>query len=265
MEIIDQLENLENQAVDAAVNFDWELAVEINKKIVKLDKKNLSAYLRLGFACIQIKKFDAAVKYYLKALRIQPNNNVAKENLERVKVLQSKKSKLHGKILIHLDPNLFLEISGKTKSVALVNLGQKNILAQFFIGQEVFLKNKKRKVEVRTRENEYVGSLPDDLSRRLLVFLKAKSKYRVFIKEATLSKINIFICEEKKGKRVQQYLSFPKDIQSPMDEIRAENDDEEEDSEVDEADLEKLAESLTSEEKEYLPYQSESDEEETDE
>lgn len=261
----ENIEILENQAVNAAINFNWQLAIDLNKKIIKLDKKNLAALLRLGFAFIQLQKFDEALKYYQKALKIQPNNNVAKENLERIKVLQSKTSKKSKKSAIYLDPNLFLEVSGKTKSVALVNLGQKNILAQQTVGQEAFLKFKKRKVEVRTKENEYIGSLPDDLSRRLLVFLKAKSKYRVFIKESSLSRVTVFIREEKKGKKVQQYLSFPQNIQSQIEEMQAEKEsDEEAEVEVG-VDLEKLAETLTTEEKDYLPYQPNTEEEENEE
>jgi len=233
--------------------------------IEQLEKKNLAAFLRLGFASLQLQKFSEAIKYYRKALKIQPNNNVAKENLERIKVLRLKTPKKNKKSIIYLDPNLFLEIPGKTKSVSLVNLGQKNLLALISVGQEAFLKIKKRKVEVRSKDNEYIGSLPDDLSRRLLVFLKAKSKYRVYIKDANLSRITVFICEEKKGQKVQQYLSFPQNIQSQIEEMQAEKESDEESEEIAAVDLEKLAESLASEEKDYLPYQPESEEEESEE
>jgi len=262
---MDIIEQLENQAVNAAVNFDWKLAIDINKRLVKLDKKNLAAYLRLGFASLQLQKFNEAIKFYRKALKIQPNNNVAKENLERIKILRLKTPKKNKKSIIYLDPNLFLEITGKTKSVSLVNLGQKNLLALVSVGQEVILKIKKRKVEVRSKYNEYIGSLPDDLSRRLLIFLKAKSKYRVYIKEANLSRITVFICEEKKGKKVQQYLSFPQNIQAQIEEMQVEKESDEESEEVAAVDLEKLADSLTTEEKDYLPYQPENEDEETEE
>ncbi len=261
----ENIEKMENHAVNAAINFNWQLAINLNKKIIKLDKKNLSALLRLGFASIQLQKFEEALKFYRKALKIQPSNNVAKENLERIKVLQSKTSKKNRKSAIYLDPNLFLEVSGKTKSVSLVNLGQKNILAQLTVGQQVFLKYKKRKVEVRTRDNEYIGSLPDDLSRRLLVFLKAKSKYSVFIKESSLNRVTVFIREEKKGKKVQQYLSFPQNIQSQIEQIKAQKEEDEETEMTAEVDLEKLAETLASEEKDYLPYQPEPEDEDVEE
>lgn len=256
---------LETQAVDAAVNFDWKQAIDLNKRIIDKDKNNLAAYLRLGFAYLQIQKFDNAKKYYRKALKIQSNNTVAKENIERIKVLESRTGKKTKKVAVHLDPNLFLEVPGKTKSVVLVNLGQKHILAQLSIGQEVYLKPKKRKVEVRTKDLDYIGSLPDDLSRRLLVFLKGKSLYSVFIKEANLNRVTVFIREEKKGKKVQNYLSFPHNIPGHMKEMYSEKEGEDENEEANEIDLEKLAESLASEEKDYLPFQPEGDEDESEE
>lgn len=262
MENIDQLEN---QAVNAAIAYNWQSAIDLNKKVIKLDKKNLSAYLRLGFATLQLQNYDESINYYRKALKIQPNNNVAKENIDRITILKSRSTKKNKKAFISLDPNLFLEIPGKTKSVSLVNLGQKNILAQLSIGQEVFLKARKRKVEVRTKYNEYTGNLPDDLSRRLLVFLKAKSKYRAFIKEAILSKITIFISEEKKGTKVHHYLSFPQNIQSQIEQMQSEKEVEDETDVETEVDLEKLADTLATEDKEYLPYRPETEEDESEE
>ncbi|OGK26179.1 hypothetical protein A2954_04295 [Candidatus Roizmanbacteria bacterium RIFCSPLOWO2_01_FULL_37_12] len=262
---MENIEQLENQAINAAVHFNWPLAVELNEKIIKLDKRNLEAYLRLGFASSQYQKFTDAINFYKKALKIQPNSNIAKENIERLKVLQSRNTKKSKKTPGYLDPNLFLETPGKTKSVALVNIGQKNIIAQLTVGQQIDLKFKKRKVEIRTKENEYIGTLPDDLSRRLLVFLKAKSKYSVFIKEAGLSKVIVFIREEIKGKKVQQYLSFPQNIQSQIGEMQNEKEGEAESEVEAEVDLEKLAESLATEEKEYLPFHPETNEDENEE
>lgn len=262
---MEDLQMLERDAVDAAINFDWDVAVKLNKKIIGIDKNNLAAHLRLGFVYLQTQKFTDAKKYYKKALKIQTNNNVAKENLERIKVLETKSSKKRTNSVIYLNPSLFLEVPGKTKSVVVVNLGQKNILAQLSVGQQVFLVAKKRKVEVRTKEKEYIGCLPDDLSRRLLVFLKAKSIYSVFIKEANLSRVTVFIKEEKKGRKVQQYLSFPHNIQDKITETNTEKDADDEGEEA-EVDLEKLAETLTTEDnKDYLPYRPDKEEEEESE
>lgn len=252
------IDQLEQQAVDAAIRSLWDEAIKLNKQIVTHEKNNLSAYLRLGFAYLQKRNLKDAKTYYSRALKLQPTNNVAKENIERIKILEGKHSKKDTAFEGKLDPNLFLEIPGKTKSVTLVNLGQKNTLARLNVGQEVILAVKKRKVEVRTLAQEYIGTLPDDLSRRLLLFLNAKSKYIVHIKEASLSRIIVFIKEEKKGRQVGPYLSFPSNIQSNIQDINSHKDEDANDESISESDIDRLAEHLTTgETEEYLPYQTE--------
>lgn len=260
------IEYLEHEAIDAALKSDFKKAIEVNKKILVLDKNNLTAHLRLGFSYLQMRNFEDAAKNYQKALKLQPGNKVATENLERLKILLSKNSKRKKQLNIVLDPNLFLEIQGRTKSVSLVNLGQKNTLAQLTTGQPCTLTVKKRKVEVRSLASEYIGSLPDDLSRRLLLFLKGKSKYDVFIKEVNVSRIVVFIKEISRGKSFSAYLSFPTNMQAQIAEMghEKEGDDDKEAEEPSEIDLEKLAEHLTTEEKDYLPYHNEDNDDDND-
>lgn len=265
---MNELDLLEQHAVDAAIKLRWEDALEINKKILSLDKKNLAGHLRIGYTYWQLGKLNEAIKYYNKVIRLQPANQLAKENLERIKVLQlrgNKKSNNYGNS-VNLDPNLFIDSPARTKSVRLINLGQKNNLAQLMIGQEVALKQKKRRIEVRTKNEDYIGSLPDDLSKRLILFIKAGSQYSAFVKEVELNRIVVFIREEKKGKKVLHFPSFPKNTsENLMSMQNAEESGEADDEEPLENDLEKLAEALASEEKDYLPFASDnegSDEEE---
>ncbi len=260
---MNELNELENYAIDAAIAHDWNKAIEINKEILAQDQKNISAYLRLGFAYLQKRDLEHAQKYYKKAVKIQPSNNVALDNLERIKILQNKKSRKKTFNEANLDPNTFLEIPSKTKTVTLVNIGQKNLIAQLSVGQRVYLKTKKRRVEIRTSGDEYIGCLPDDLSRRLILFLKDKSDYFVHIKEATLNKIVVFIKEGKKGSKVARFISFPKNIQNNIAQIsNAKEDSSDDNEEVLNDDIEKLAEVLTNEEKDYLPYSRDEAEEE---
>ncbi|NTU46391.1 hypothetical protein HGA88_02085 [Candidatus Roizmanbacteria bacterium] len=272
---MNDLDILEQQAVDAAINQEWEQAVVYNKQILDLESQNVPAFLRLGFAELQRENISAAKEYYTAVLKLQPNNQMALDNLERIAVLSEKGAIVPVKERTKLDPNLFLEITGKTKSVPVVNIGQKNVLARLIVGQEIELKLKARKVEVRTRQDEYIGALPDDVSKRLIFFLKAKSTYRAYIKEANLSKVVIFIQEEKKGKKVAHYSSFPatqiqtapSGVHGDSDEERADDDGEaESDSEDDfpeEDELSKLAsEDLDEEDKELLQLQREEEPEE---
>ncbi len=248
------IEILEQQAIDAAINLQWDQAVEFNKQILKDDKENVDACLRLGFAFMRQKNYEEAKKYYHKSLKLRPKNQVAIENLERMTLMESGNSHKKDKNKnSSLNPSLFLEVPGKTKSVSVVNLGQKKHLAAVSIGQEVELKQKKRRIEVRSLNNEYIGSLPDDLSKRLIFFMKAKSEYTAYVQESSLTKIVIFIKEETKGKKVMHYTSFPANIQNNLDQMENPDDapempeteepTEEEEEETDE--LETLADKIT--------------------
>ena len=207
---MNDIELLEQQAIDAAINIQWKQAIELNNKIIKLEAKNESAYLRLGFVYLQLRDIVKAKKFYSKALRLQPRNSVALQNLERVKVLENEKVQKTGGDQIAFDPGLFMDAAGKTKTVALANLGQKNVLAGLTIGQPIHLKVKKHRVEARTQSDDYIGTLPDDLSKRLIYFFKAKSTYLTYVKESTLTRVIVFIKEEKKEKQSIIRFHFPK-------------------------------------------------------
>lgn len=243
---MDDIEILEQQAIDSAINLQWDEAIGLNKQILKNDKDNVDACLRLGFAYLQLKDISEAQKYYTKSLKLRPKNQVAMENLERLEIMELKDHPSHKKNKLNtaINPSMFLEVPGKTKTVSLVNLGQKKHLAAVSVGQEMELKQKKRKVEVRTKNGDYLGCLPDDLSKRLLFFLKAKSEYRANVQEASLTRLVLFIQEESKGKKVMQYTSFPANIQTNLDQMENAEDgtDGEEAAEVDE--LESLAEKI---------------------
>jgi len=256
-----EIEILEQNAINAAIAYEWQDAVKFNKKILTKEKKNLSALLRLAYAYIQIRELVKAKKVYNQALKIQPTNSVAKENLERIKILQTRKAKKGNSSKIFFDPNLFLESAGKTKSVKLVNLGQKNVLAQLMIGQEVSLKTKNRKVDIRTMSGEYIGSLPDDLSKRLRLFIKADSQYAAYIKENSINSIIIFIKESHKGRKVTNFISFPLDLSTNINKIGGEIEEEVADDSS-EFDLEKIAENLVTEDKETIPYEQDEAEDE---
>lgn len=259
------ISNLEKQAIDNAMNGQWTEAIGFNENIIKIDKKNIEAHLRLGFAYLQINKIKKAKQCYTHALKIQPSNNFVKKNLERIKILESKKLTYLNNSPV--DPLLFVDIPGKTKTVSLVNCGPKSVLAKLTVGQKVFLISKKRRVEIRTENKEYTGCLPDDLSKRLAIFIKNGGIFSVYIKETTLKHTIVLIKEEKKGAKMTRFIAFPTNSNNNL--YRLENSsgeeiNEEDTEEISLLDLEKLAENLNNEEKEYLPFDSDEKNEESE-
>jgi hypothetical protein len=275
---------IELQAIDAAIDRRFDDAIALNAQILKVEPANLGALLRQGFAKLQNGDLAGAKKAYKHVLQQQSENSIARENLERIEILEQKKGSssqlLTKKREDKFNPNLFLEIPGKTKSSVLVNLGQKEVLAHLTIGDQLELKVRRRKLEVRT-EGEYIGSLPDDLSKRLYVLIKGGSEYSCFIKEISMSRVVVFIREEKKSRRLARFTSFPRNIQSNLNLIEqvsertgSENDlalatervadDEEDDEELADDELERLAENLGNEDKDEF-YDLEQDHSDDDE
>ncbi len=214
---MEEIEILEMYAIDAAIKANWPLAIELNIKILDSDKKNVQAILRIAFSYLQIGNYEESKKQYHKALRLQPKSTVARQYLEKIEVLKQGKPK--PQVTTNFDPHLFIESFGKTKTVLLTNLGQKQILARLSIGQQMQLKIKKRRVEIRTDADEYVGTLADDISKRLILFINAKSTYTAFIKEVHFTKVVVFIREDKKGKSVSHHISFPINLQKNIQQI----------------------------------------------
>ena len=214
---MEEVHTLETQAIDAAIQGNWIQAISLNSKILELDRKNVQALLRIAFSYLQTGEYEKSRKHYHKALRLQPKNGVAHQYLEKIDILDQGNIKPQTKIAF--DPHLFIESFGKTKMTCLTNLGQKQILARLSIGQQIQLKIKRRRVEVRTESDEYIGTLADDISKRLILFIKAKSTYTAFIKEVSFTKVIIFIREDKKGRSVNHHISFPINLQKNIEQI----------------------------------------------
>lgn len=227
------LAKLHEQANDAAIVGDFILAIKLNQDIIRETPHDADAYLRLGFAYLQTGDFMSSKQAYRQALKIEPMNQIARNNLDKIKILEkdTDPSSASDGPAHSVNPNLFLNVLGKTKEVTLVNIGQADVLAKLKIGELVEFKIKKRRVEVRDANNEYVGALPDDISKRLIFFLEADSSFLVYIKAASKNYVDIFIKEEKKGAKVRGFATFPKNIQDDLKMMNADINDGEEGSE----------------------------------
>jgi len=202
-------QNLEDQAIKAAINQNWGKAVEINKKIVKENKNNITALNRLAHAYCQTGETKKASETYKQVLEIDAFNPIASKNLKRVnKAKKFKPNNAKATNNFYNSGNMFLEEPGKTKLVSLVRLAQPSILAQINPAQPVLLDPKKRTVSIIAEDKTYLGTIPEDLSLRLIKFIKGGNQYQAFIKNVDHQKLEIFIKEVARGKKFINNPSF---------------------------------------------------------
>ncbi len=199
------------KAINAALTCDWDKAISINKTLLKENENDIEALNRLAYALTQTDKTNQAKKIYRKILGIDRFNLIAQKNLEKLNLFKNKKNFKKTRHQINttlLTPNLFLEEPGKTKTVILKNVAPVSVLSNIQIGDLVHLYAKKHSIEVRNESKVYLGALPDDISFRLIRFLKSGNVYQTLVKNIQKNYVSIFIKEIIRGKRFSNQPTF---------------------------------------------------------
>src|SRR5258708_3052349 len=159
-------------AIQATLEGNWELAITINEEILKEDPQDIETLNRLAFAYIIIGKKTHAENVYKKVLEIDIFNPIAIKNLNHLHTVSS----FNATTTQHMK-NIFLEESGKTKIVSLINTAPPKIMQSLQIGQTLQLCIKRLKIFVLDEQNQYIGMLPDNISQRLIKFIKGGNVY----------------------------------------------------------------------------------------
>lgn len=203
---------LKNQAIQTALEGNWQEAIIINKSLVHENPEDIEALNRLALAYTIMGKLREAKSTYQKVLILDPLNPIALRNLKRLK---DKGLNLTGGKLNSSINNKFLEEPGKTKVVELVNIAQPKIVEALRTGQSLELSIKRLKI-FALEEQQYIGVLPDDIAKRLIKFIKNGCKYEAYVKSANQHKVTIFIKEIKKTSRYKDQPSFTTITDSPL-------------------------------------------------
>lgn len=204
---------LKNQAIQTALQGNWQNAIAINKTLISQDPFDLDALNRLALAYTVTGKLKDAKSAYTKVLAVDPLNPIALRNLKRLKDknLNLAASGYAGALI----NNKFLEEQGKTKVVELINIAQPKITEALRTGQSLELSIKRLKIFV-SEGKQYIGVLPDDIARRLIKFIKSGCTYEAYVKSASQHKVTVFIKETKKTLRYKDQPSFTSITDSPL-------------------------------------------------
>jgi tetratricopeptide (TPR) repeat protein len=199
--------NLSQRAVNLALNGRWEEALELNKEILKKNPGNIDALNRMARAYAELGNIPNARKAANKVLKIDSYNAIAKKSIEKWKRLKSTEPTRTSPV----DPKTFLEEPGKTKIVSLVNLGDKNVLAQIDSGDEVQFNTHGHRISICTADGKTVGKLPDDISARIKQLCEYGNEYRIHIKSAGQDAVKVFIRETVRSEKLSDFPSFSGD------------------------------------------------------
>lgn len=193
------------RAVKLAMANRWEDAVAANRAILEVFPNDTDSYNRLGKALMELKRFPSARKAYKKALELDPSNQIAKKNLERISVLA--KAGGEQKEGTRVDPSLFIEEMGKTALTTLERVNDEG-LVKLTAGDSVQLKRKKEELLVETTGGDTVGSVEPRLRSRILKLLEGGSEYAAAVTSLEGGACRIIIKETYRAPE-QTGPSFP--------------------------------------------------------
>ena len=107
-----------------------------------------------------------------------------------------------------LTANAFLEEPGKTKTINLIHLGDKNTVAGLDSGDSVYLNAHSHRICVTAENGDHIGKIPDDVSIHLKKLIKLGYVYSTLVKSIDAGGVKIFIKEIKRPDKYNLIPSF---------------------------------------------------------
>lgn len=200
---------LKDKAIKAMLLGDWENATSLNKALLNENPNDIDALNRLAYAFVSLGKIKDAKETYKKVLKLDILNQIAIRNIKRLSGMNIKKNVKSKNGIQPIKYNhTFLEETGKTKIVSLVNVAPSKIISSLTIGQSLILCIKRSKIFTQDQNKQYVGMLPDDIGKRLIKLMKGGNMYDAYIKSTNDRDVTIFIREIKRASRYKNYPSF---------------------------------------------------------
>jgi tetratricopeptide (TPR) repeat protein len=211
---------LPERAIALAMQNRWSEAADINRKIIELYPNDADAYNRLGKALLEMGRYRDALATYKRAIELDPNNMIAKKNVERLAGLADKapaasnghdngKSEEKPSETARINPNMFIEETGKTGLTNLIKLGDPALLLKLTPGDTVELRVNDTALEVYDEAGQYVGTVEPRLSKRLIELMQGGNRYTAAVTTASESTITVIIRETYQHPSQRGKLSFP--------------------------------------------------------
>jgi tetratricopeptide (TPR) repeat protein len=165
---------LPERAIALAMENRWSEAADINRKIIELYPNDADAYNRLGKALLEMGRYRDALDTYKRAVELDPNNMIARKNVDRLAHLADKAleptrlpkaaSQTRPAESARINPTMFIEETGKTGVTNLVNLGPSELLIEVTAGDNVELRANDNKLEVYDEDDQFVGQVEPKLA-----------------------------------------------------------------------------------------------------
>jgi tetratricopeptide (TPR) repeat protein len=182
------------EAISLAMQGRWEEAVSANRGIIEIFPNDINAYNRLGKALTELGKYKEAKEAYSQALKIDTRNGIARRNLRRLSLLKETHGRA-GEGNQSVNPQLFIEETGKAGVAMLEQLATKEVIAKMAPGDPVELRLKGQGLSVHNKSGEHLGQVEPKIGSRLAKLIEGGNRYTAAIASSADGEVRIIITE----------------------------------------------------------------------
>lgn len=209
---------LVEEARTAALEGDWERAIQINQELLDRFARDAEAFNRLGRAYLELRRYASAYDAYSSALKTDPANMIARRNLHRLELLRRKHGGEDqptdgvGQSPVIPRTNVFIEEVGKTWVDELVNPAPLEDLAEISSGEHLQLVVEGQRLVVLRSDGQRLGEIEAKTAEHLIELIEGGNRYEVYALGLSSTSLRVIIREVFKDPRQANKISFPRQI-----------------------------------------------------
>ena len=196
------------QAIALAMEGRWREAIAANKGIIENYPNDVDAYNRLGRAYMELGEYSLAREAYSRAKELDPYSTIAEKNLRRLSHLRETGT-VSEEGFHRVEPQVFIEETGKAGVVSLYRLAPKEVLAEVDAGDKVNLKIVDSNLIVENRYQQYLGQVEPRHSQRLVRLMRGGNMYTATVISSSEDMMAVIIRETYQHPSQEGQLSFP--------------------------------------------------------
>jgi tetratricopeptide (TPR) repeat protein len=199
------------KAIQLAMQNRWQEAADTNRQILEVFPDDVDTLNRLGKALMELGQYADARSQYQKAASIDPSNGIAVKNLARLTKLAEEAAEGPASAVYSkpVNPNLFIEESGKTTVTNLVDVAPYPSIATLTAGDKLELRVENGTIRVFSPAGGLVGQLEPKLAQRVTRLIAAGNRYSTAITAIDEAHVRIIVREEYRDPSMRSRPSFP--------------------------------------------------------
>jgi tetratricopeptide (TPR) repeat protein len=195
------------EAIQLALESNWQEAVAVNRTILDKHGPDEDAYNRLGKALSELGRLEEALESYGETLKLNPMNVIAQKNQRKLSAMIEQPARVEG-VTGSVDVDLFAEEPGKS-ALTVLSRPSGGVLVQVAPGDPVELAAVTGVLHATTARGVALGDVEAKISRRLIPLMETGNRYTAAVARVEDERIEIMIREIFQSPENSRKSSFP--------------------------------------------------------